>query len=144
MSFEHLYSESMTLVVRPDHALLKGTLTRIVDYPVVLPQAGTTIRRYVDSLFIQLGIGAPPRRLETLSVALSQQYVRLSDAVWVAPLDAVRQGLARGELVELELGLKEPGGSVGICSNPMLASSLATQFCCEAFREAAAARRSHP
>src|SRR5690606_16990665 len=123
--------------VRPGHELLDGDPARLADFPVVLPQAGTTIRRYADSLFIQLGIGVPPRRLETLSVALSQHYVRLSDAVWVAPLDAVRQGLASGELVELELGLKEPGGSVGICSNPTLAPSLAMQWCCEALREAA-------
>lgn len=141
LSFEHLYSESMTLVVRPGHALLTTEPGRIGDYPVVLPQAGTTIRRYADSLFIQLGIGAPPRRLETLSVALSQQYVRLTDAVWVAPFDAVRQGLATGDLVELDVGLKEPGGSVGICSNPTLAPTLAVQFCCEALRDAAAALR---
>lgn len=144
LSFEHLYSESMTLVVRPGHALLTTEPGRIGDYPVVLPQAGTTIRRYADSLFIQLGIGAPPRRLETLSVALSQQYVRLTDAVWVAPFDAVRQGLATGDLVELDVGLKEPGGSVGICSNPTLAPTLAVQFCCEALRDAAAALRQHP
>ena len=144
LSFEHLYSESMTLVVRPGHALLTTEPGRIGDYPVVLPQAGTTIRRYADSLFIQLGIGAPPRRLETLSVALSQQYVRLTDAVWVAPFDAVRQGLATGDLVELDVGLKEPGGSVGICSNPTLAPTLAVQFCCEALRDAAAVLRQHP
>ena len=89
---------------------------------------------------MQLGIGAPPRRLETLSVALSRRYVLDSDAIWVAPLDAVRQDLACGELVELDLGLKEPGGSVGICSNPSLPPTLAIQWCCEA-REAAVVYR---
>ena len=57
---------------------------------MVLPLAGTSIRRSADSLFMQLGIGAPPRP-ETLSVALSRRYVLDSDAVWVAPLDAVRR-----------------------------------------------------
>lgn len=141
LSFEHLYSESMTLVVRPGHQLLDGDRARLADFPVVLPQAGTTIRRYANSLFVQLGINPPPRRLETLSVALSRRYVRISDAVWVAPLDAVRQELASGELVELDLGLQEPGGSVGICSNPTLPPSLAMQWCCEALREAAAMYR---
>ena len=102
LSFEHLYSESMTLVVRPDHALPGAGAGQLGDYPVVLPLAGTSIRRSADSLFMQLGIGAP-RRLETLSVALSRRYVLDSDAVWVAPLDAVRQDLACGELVELDL-----------------------------------------
>ncbi len=141
LSFEHLYSESMTLVVRPDHALLGAGAGQLGDYPVVLPLAGTSIRRSADSLFMQLGIGAPPRRLETLSVALSRRYVLDSDAVWVAPLDAVRQDLACGELVELDLGLKEPGGSVGICSNPSLPPTLAMQWCCEALREAAVVYR---
>ncbi|AHL74941.1 LysR family transcriptional regulator [Stutzerimonas stutzeri] len=144
LSFEHLYSESMTLVVRPGHELLDGDRGRLGEFPVVLPQSGTTIRRHADSLFIQLGISPPPRRLETLSVALSRQYVRLSDAVWVAPLDAVREDLSTGQLQELELGLKEPGGSVGICTNPTLPASLAMQWCCEALREAAAGFRDHP
>lgn len=138
MSFEHLYSESMTLVVRPGHALLSGLPELLGEFPVVLPLAGTTIRRYADSLFVQLGLSAPPRRLETLSIALSRHYVLNSDAVWVAPLDAVRQDLAQGDLMELDLGLKEPGGSVGICSNPALPPTLAAQWCVEALREVAA------
>ena len=36
LSFEHLYSESMTLVVRPDHALLGAGAGQLGDYPVVL------------------------------------------------------------------------------------------------------------
>jgi LysR family pca operon transcriptional activator len=49
LTFEHLYSESMILVVRSGHALLQADLhdrSRLGDYPVVLPLAGTTIRRY--------------------------------------------------------------------------------------------------
>ena len=41
----------------------------------------------------------------------------------------------------LDLGLKEPGGSVGICSNPSLPPTLAMQWCCEALREAAVVYR---
>ena len=141
LSFEHLYSESMTLVVRSGHVLLGGDHSRLAEFPLVLPQSGTTIRRHAEGLFIQLGISLPPRRLETLSVSLSRQYVRGCDAVWVAPLDAVREDLATGELSELDLGIKEPGGSVGICSNPTLPASLAMQWCCEALRDAAVAYR---
>jgi LysR family pca operon transcriptional activator len=140
LSFEHLYSESMIMVVRPGHPLLQrgranGSL--LADYPLVLPLAGTTIRRYANSLFVQGGISLSQQRLETLSVALSRRYVQACDAVWVAPLDAVRQDLQRGELYELDVGLREPGGSVGICSNPATVMSLAAQWCCEALRAAA-------
>jgi LysR family pca operon transcriptional activator len=140
LTFEHLYSESMILVVRPGHPLLQAPLRDaavLADYPVVVPLAGTIIRRYANSLFVQCGIGLPSQRLETISVALSRRYVQSCDAVWVAPLDAVRQDLQRGELFELDIGLREPGGSVGICSNPSATLSLASQWCCETLREAA-------
>ncbi|WP_339488226.1 pca operon transcription factor PcaQ [Pseudomonas sp. EL_65y_Pfl2_R95] len=140
LTFEHLYSESMVLVVSPGHPLLQVNLndrSRLGDYPVVLPLAGTTIRRYADSLYVQCGIHLPQQRLETLSVALSRRYVEASNAIWVAPHDAVRQEIARGELSELDIGLHEPGGSVGICSNPSTPLSLAAQWCCDALRASA-------
>lgn len=137
LTFEHLYSESMTLVVRAGHPLLALPQVReaLHDYALVLPLAGTTIRRFADSLFVQCGISPSRQRLETLSLALSRRYVQSSDAVWVAPLDAVRLDLRSGELVELQLGIQEPGGSVGICSNASLPLSLAAHWCVETLRE---------
>ena len=135
LTFEHLYSESMTLVVRNGHPLLADPLApkNLEDYPLVLPLAGTTIRKFADSLFVQHGIKPPRQRLETLSLTLSRRYVQCSQAIWVAPLDAVRQDLIRGELVEL--GIREPGGSLGLCSNPALPMPLAAQWCVEVLRE---------
>jgi len=140
LTFEHLYSESMTLVVRPGHPLLATTevaLHRLADYPLVLPLAGTTIRQYADSLFVQCGVQQPRQRLETLSLALSRRYVLSSSAIWVAPQDAVRLDVRRGELVELNLGIQEPGGSVGICSNTVVPQPAAAQWFCAALREVA-------
>jgi LysR family pca operon transcriptional activator len=144
LSFEHLYSESMTLVVRPGHPLLvlepfdRGQVGR---YPLVLPPPGTTIRQHADSLFVQCGIQVPVQRLETLSLALSRRYLLGSDAVWVAPRDAVLIDLGRGELVELDLGVREPGGSVGICRNAALDQGAAAQWVCEVLREVASEYR---
>ncbi|AJO80804.1 MULTISPECIES: pca operon transcription factor PcaQ [Pseudomonas] len=143
LSFEHLYSESMTLVARPEHPLLQGPLERdaLQRYPLVLPLAGTTIRKFADSLFVQCGINPSRQRLETLSVALSRRYALSSDALWIAPLDAVRLDLANGELREIDLGQHEPGGSVGISSNASLPLSLAAQWCVEVLREVGQAYR---
>ncbi|MNO72283.1 HTH-type transcriptional regulator GbpR [compost metagenome] len=137
LAFEHLYSESMTLVVRSGHPVLADTQghKHLEDYPLVLPSAGTTIRKFADSLFVQHAITPSRQRLETLSVALSRRYVQSSLAIWVAPLDAVRQDLRQGELVELDLGMREPGGSVGLCTNPALPLTPAAQWCVEALRE---------
>jgi len=143
LAFEHLYSESMTLVVRSGHPLLADPLAHknLEDYPLVLPLAGTTIRQFADSLFVQHGISPPRQRLETLSLTLSRRYVQCSQAIWVAPFDAVRQDLGRGELVELDLGIREPGGSVGLCSNPALPMPLAAQWCVDVLREVGQAYR---
>ncbi|MGH8380546.1 pca operon transcription factor PcaQ [Pseudomonas sp.] len=138
--FEHLYSESMSLVVRPGHPLLARQpveRSEVGRYPLVLPLAGTTIRKHADSLFVQCAIEPPAQRLETLSPALSRRYVQSSDAVWVAPRDAVRIDLRRGELCELDLGVQEPGGSVGICSNAALPMNLPARWLCEVLREVA-------
>ncbi|MBC3449791.1 pca operon transcription factor PcaQ [Pseudomonas mosselii] len=144
LSFEHLYSESMTLVVRPGHPLLAQRpveRSQVGDYPLVLPPPGTTIRQHADSLFVQCAIPLPAQRLETLSLALSRRYVLGSQAVWVAPRDAVLIDLGRGELAELDLGVLEPGGSVGICRNAALPQSLPAQWVCEVLREVAEAYR---
>ncbi|AMB83945.1 LysR family transcriptional regulator [Pseudomonas agarici] len=137
LTFEHLYSESMTLVARPDHPLLNASLdhSAVENFPLVLPLAGTTIRKFADSLFVQCGIRPSRQRLETLSVALSRRYVLSSEALWIAPLDAVRLDLACGELREIDLGQREPGGSVGISSNASLPLSLAAQWSMEMLRE---------
>ena len=143
LTFEHLYSESMTLVVRAGHPLLDVARPQdlLQDYPVVLPLAGTTIRKYADSLFIQCGLAPPRQRLETLSITLSRRYVQSSDAVWIAPYDAVQLDLAKGDLAELQLGIKEPGGSVGICSNAAVPLSLAAHWSVEVLREVGQAYR---
>jgi LysR family pca operon transcriptional activator len=139
LAFEHLYNEAMTLVVRRGHPLLADVpvYANIKDFPLVLPLVGTTIRKFADSLFVQYGVSPPSRILETLSLTLSRRYVQGSHAIWLAPLDAVRLDLSRGELVELEIGIREPGGSVGLCRNPALQLSLAAQWCTDVLREVA-------
>ncbi len=138
--FEHLYSEAMALVVRTGHPLLAVQpleRSQISRYPLVLPLAGTTIRKHADSLFVQCAVSPSSQRVETLSPTLSRRYVQTSDAIWVAPRDAVRLDVSQGELHELQLGVSEPGGSVGICSNAARALPLPAQWLCEVVREVA-------
>ena len=56
-------------------------------------------------------------------------------------LDKRAVDLDAGELCELDLGVREPGGSVGICSNAALPPSLPAQWLCEVLREVAGAYR---
>lgn len=143
LMFEHLYNEPLILVVRAAHPLLGKPLdsAALEAYPLVLPTAGSTIRKRLNSLFIEHGLRQSSRRLETLSLSLSRRYVDDSDAVWAAPLDAVRAALGKGELVELAPQLQEVGGSVGICSNASLPLSLGAHWCQEVLREVGQAYR---
>ncbi len=115
-----------------------GDLQRLAEFPLVLPLAGTTIRRHADSLFVQWGIALAGQRLETLSPTLSRSYVLRSEAIWVAPRDAVRLDVGNGELAELDLGIREPGGSVGLCHNAALPLPLGAQWFSAMLREVAA------
>lgn len=58
LTFEHLYSESMILVVRAGYPLLEEGADRrsLEGFPLVLPLVGTTIRKHADGFFVQSGI----------------------------------------------------------------------------------------
>ncbi|MCR8722607.1 pca operon transcription factor PcaQ, partial [Pseudomonas syringae] len=49
--------------------------------------------------------------------------------------------LKGGTLVELDMGIREPGGSVGLCSNPALPLTRAAQWCVDELRTVGAAYR---
>ncbi len=143
LAFEHLYYEPLSLVVRAGHPLAgidPLPPARLNAFPWVLPPPQTTLRQQVDSFCVRHSLTLPDRLLETLSLPVSLGYVQASDAVWIAPHEAVAGALAQGELAELALSLEARGGSVGMCSNATLNSSLTLEAFCEALREVAAAR----
>ncbi|GEK48219.1 pca operon transcription factor PcaQ [Halomonas pacifica] len=140
LAFEHLYYERLLLVVRSNHPLagvdpLPAEV--LAAYPWVLPPPQTTLRQQVDSFCVRHALQLPSRLLETLSLPLSRGYTLVSDAIWVAPEEAVTDALARGELDELSLALERQGGSVGLCRNASLQPSLALEAFCETLREVA-------
>ncbi|MGM0536825.1 MAG: pca operon transcription factor PcaQ [Pseudomonadota bacterium] len=143
LAFEHLYYERLVLVVRAGHPLA-GIETlepqRLGDYPWVLPPPRTTLRQQVDSFCVRHSLRLPGCQLETLSLPLSHRYTLESDAIWVAPEEAVREALDGRRLSELALPLEQQGGSVGLCTNASLEPSLALEGFCETLRQVAADR----
>ncbi|GHE22226.1 pca operon transcription factor PcaQ [Halomonas urumqiensis] len=140
LAFEHLYYQRLLLVVRDGHPLagvVPLAAERLQEFPWVLPPPQTTLRQQVDSFCVRHAITLPARQLETLSLPLSQQFTAHSEAIWVAPEEAVREALAEGRLRELSLPLERQGGSVGLCLNATLQPSLALAAFCETLREVA-------
>jgi len=121
LSFEQLYNEPMTVVVRAGHPLLQGAgaarpLAQFpTQFPLVLPPFGTLIRQAADSLLAAWG--APPltSSVELLSVSVGRAMALENDAVWFVPSGAVEYDLRHGALVRLPLpvaGGEEPVGLI--------------------------------
>lgn len=137
LAFEHLYYESLRLVVRAAHPLAGVALQSaepLVDYPWALPPQRTTLRQQVDSFCVRHAISVPSPCLETLSLPISRRYVQDTDAIWIAPFEAVAEALDDGSLVELSLAFEQQGGSVGLCLNTSMQPTTALHGFCEVLR----------
>jgi LysR family pca operon transcriptional activator len=133
LSFEHLYTEPLLLVVRPGHAL---SLRQKIDpalldgYRLVLPDAGTRAREAADRFFMAVGTGLPLKVIET-------SYVLHSDAVWFVPLGAIENDLLQGSLVRLQIDTSATEGPVGLTLRVDTQSSESIQRVSEEIRQSA-------
>lgn len=117
LTFEHLYSERVSLFVRPRHPLVEAQpfeLQRIAEYTVILPTRESIIRPVVDRFLMANGIGLLPDRIETVSLAFAQPYLQMSDAVWIISRGVVARELQDGTLVELDIDTRDMHGPVGL------------------------------
>jgi DNA-binding transcriptional LysR family regulator len=121
VSFELLYAEALAVVVQPGHPLAvesaggsagggrSVTPRALLDYPLVIPAAGTAPRHQVDGFFEAHGLALPPGRTETQDASVARALTLLSEAVWITPRHAVQLDLDRGWLHRL--GVPVPGGA---------------------------------
>lgn len=105
LSFEHLYTDPLVLVVRRGHPLLKrrpaDILDRLQTYKLVLPLPGTAIRHAADALLAQQGAAEATSTLETLSISVAQQQCLSSNAIWFTRAGAVAPDLEQKRLCRL-------------------------------------------
>ena len=117
LSFEHLYTESLVLVVRVAHALAARQVIdpfELLQYRLVLPDAGTRVREAADRFFVASGTGLPRLTLETIDLSFGRSYTLQSDAVWFVPLGAVEGELQQGLLWRLPINTQITQGPVGL------------------------------
>ncbi|OGA77353.1 MAG: pca operon transcription factor PcaQ [Betaproteobacteria bacterium RIFCSPLOWO2_12_FULL_65_14] len=117
VTFEHLYSDPLVLVVRAGHPVLAQraliTFENLRSYPAILATKGTIIRHSAESLLRTHGQTVPNDCIETLSISFARSVVLQSDAVWFVQLGAVEPDIATGALVRLPVstaGTEEPIG----------------------------------
>lgn len=140
LSFEHLYSEAVSFVVRSGHPLLDAhpfDLDRIRDFTVIYPDEDAIIRPDVDRFLIAHGIGVIPNRIETVSNAFGRIYVRESDAIWIISNGVVARDIADGTLAELDVDTTDTMGPVGLTTRADTPPGLATQMLMHAVRDVA-------
>ncbi|WP_322105631.1 pca operon transcription factor PcaQ [Paraburkholderia sp. J41] len=146
LSFEQLYNEPLTVVVRAGHPLAQGAglPAQLATYPLVLPPFGTLIRQAADSLLAAWGALPLSAFVELLSVSVGRALALENDAVWFVPAGAVEYDLRRGTLVRLPLpaaGGEEP---VGLIQRTDTQPAPVGRALIEAVRRAACERESVP
>ena len=116
LNYELLFLESLKLVVRPGHPLLQETVTlsRVMEWPVVVSPKGTLPRQNAEALLQSQGYKIPTGCIETLSASLSRQLTVDYDYVWFVPSGAVKDDLRRGLLAALPIPTQGAGEPIGI------------------------------
>ncbi|HCH6987988.1 TPA: LysR family transcriptional regulator, partial [Salmonella enterica subsp. enterica serovar Infantis] len=116
LNYELLFLESLKLVVRPGHPLLQETITlsRVMEWPVVVSPKGTVPRQNAEALLQSQGCKMPAGCIETLSASLSRQLTVDYDYVWFVPSGAVKEDLRQATLVSLPVPAQSAGEPIGI------------------------------
>jgi LysR family pca operon transcriptional activator len=141
LSFEHLYSEQLVLVVRPGHPLATRdalTLQEVAAYQLLMPPREAIIRPEVDGLLIAGGVGRLAVAIETVSNSLGRSYALSTDAVWIISEGVVSRDLAIGQLVRLPVDMRSTLGPIGITTRTDADLPPATQMLIGCIRAVAA------
>ncbi len=117
LNFEHLYSEGLVFFARAGHPLAQRTGVKVAEidgFPVILPSGGTIIRDEINRFVISQGVSGFSNMIETVSFEFSRNYLQASDAVVCLPLGAMRQEIAAGTVITLDVDAPQLMGAVGI------------------------------
>ena len=137
LNYELLFLESLKLVVRPGHPLLQETVTlsRVMEWPVVVSPKGTIPRQNAETLLQSQGCKIPPGCIETLSASLSRQLTLDYDYVWFVPSGAVKDDLRQGTLTALPVTAPGAGEPIGILTRVDTPLSTGAQTLLSAIRK---------
>ncbi|HDV9414631.1 TPA: LysR family transcriptional regulator [Raoultella ornithinolytica] len=137
LNYELLFLESLKLVVRPGHPLLQETVTlsRVMEWPVVVSPKGTVPRQNAETLLQSQGCKIPAGCIETLSASLSRQLTVDYDYIWFVPSGAVKDDLRRGLLTALPVPTQGAGEPIGILTRVDATFSSGAQTLLSAIRK---------
>ncbi len=117
LAFEQLYSECMSVVVRPEHPLLAEAAVEpaaIARFPLLIPGRRDITRPLVERWLLAHRVPAPVRRIETVSSDFARAFLARTDAVWIISEGVVAVDLAAGTFVALPFDTALTAGPVGV------------------------------
>ncbi|THJ86665.1 LysR family transcriptional regulator, partial [Escherichia coli] len=111
------------------------TLSRVLEWPVVVSPEGTAPRQHSDALVQSQGCKIPSGCIETLSASLSRQLTVEYDYVWFVPSGAVKDDLRHATLVALPVPGHGAGEPIGILTRVDATFSSGCQLMINAIRK---------
>lgn len=137
LTFQQLFSESLTAVTRHGHPLGKAKrfrLAMVENYPCILPYHGTIIRDEIDRFLLSKGVKQPSDLIETNSIEFAHAYVQQADAVWFTPRGYLASSVAQHSFAELPIASRSLEGPVGVTTRSEAQLSAAAHQMIEAIR----------
>ncbi|WP_336749245.1 LysR substrate-binding domain-containing protein [Pantoea vagans] len=137
LTYELLFLESLKLVVRPEHPLLGDnvTLSRAMQWPVVISPEGTAPRRIAQQMLDEQGCTLPPHCIETSSTSLARQLALRYDYIWFVPSGAIKEDLSHNAVCALPINSSGPGEPVGIITRTGTELSLSAEVLMSTIRK---------
>lgn len=101
-----LMREPIVVVTGPDHPLARRSELawhELSDCQWLLPQSDSVARHALQAFFVEVGLSPPEGTIDSVSLALNLELMRLSHAVGLYPLTLAKRHARRGDLVILPL-----------------------------------------
>ncbi len=118
ISFEYLYTESLTMVARDGHPLAepgaRPSLEDVLDYPLVIAGVDTAPRHHTEAFFESRGLVLPQGCVETQSSPVARLVVGTSDAIWIVPQRVAQDDLDAGVLALVSVPAPRGVEQIGI------------------------------
>lgn len=136
-----LYDEAIWITARAGHPLATHTSLDLADlrgHPWIFPTVGTTLRRQVETAFLDAGNDLPVVAVESVSAQVVIRTLMLSDMIGVLPESVLHKPVTDGDLVHLPCALPSTLSPVGISVRRDAHLSPAAQAFSEALHDVAA------
>lgn len=137
---ETLYEERAVVSCRHDHPILtrkRISLEDLLHYGWILPPVETTLRRQLDTLFLDRDKGSPAYVVESVSYLANRELLATSDMVGVFPDHVVNRDVGASTLAVVPWRLPFASNAVGVSYRKEKGLSPASNLFLDALRAVA-------